>query len=162
MLHSEQKCAHFCSEWNILGYGTGAFWDLWNWFIGSLVNEDLATTGSVISWNDHRYDYYLNSLWPRDSIRWHRSGSTLALVMACCLVATSNYQNQCWLIISDRVPTKISEKSSMTFPWLLQAKIQISRQKNTNICFAAHVSICRIYYRQTQTHTHTHTDTHMI
>ena len=29
MLHSEQKCAHFCSEWSILGYGTGAFWDIW-------------------------------------------------------------------------------------------------------------------------------------
>ena len=24
MFHSEQKCAHFCSEWCILGYGTGA------------------------------------------------------------------------------------------------------------------------------------------
>ena len=33
MLHSEQRCAHFCSEWSIVGYGTGAFWDLWNWFI---------------------------------------------------------------------------------------------------------------------------------
>ena len=33
MLHSEQKCAHFCSEWSIVGYGTGAFWDLWNWSI---------------------------------------------------------------------------------------------------------------------------------
>ena len=29
MLHSEQKYAHFCSEWSIVGYGTGAFWDLW-------------------------------------------------------------------------------------------------------------------------------------
>ena len=29
MLHSEQKCAHFCSEWSIVGYGRGAFWDLW-------------------------------------------------------------------------------------------------------------------------------------
>ena len=29
MLHSEQKCTHFCSEWSIVGYGTGAFWDLW-------------------------------------------------------------------------------------------------------------------------------------
>ena len=27
MLHSEQKCAHFCSEWYIMGYGTGALWD---------------------------------------------------------------------------------------------------------------------------------------
>ena len=33
MLHSEQKCAHFCSELSIMGYGTGAFWDLW---IGSI------------------------------------------------------------------------------------------------------------------------------
>ena len=29
MLHSEQGCAHFCSESSIVGYGTGAFWDMW-------------------------------------------------------------------------------------------------------------------------------------
>ena len=29
MRHSEQKCAHFCSECCIVGYGTSAFWDLW-------------------------------------------------------------------------------------------------------------------------------------
>ena len=29
--HSEQKCAHFCSEWCIVGYGTGALWDLWDY-----------------------------------------------------------------------------------------------------------------------------------
>ena len=28
MLHSEQKCTHFYSEWSIVGYGTDAFWDL--------------------------------------------------------------------------------------------------------------------------------------
>ena len=26
---SKQKCAHFCSEWSIAGYGTGASWNLW-------------------------------------------------------------------------------------------------------------------------------------
>ena len=26
-------CAHFCSEWSIVGYETGASWDLWNWSI---------------------------------------------------------------------------------------------------------------------------------
>ena len=26
--HSEQKCAHFCSERYIVGYGTQAFWDM--------------------------------------------------------------------------------------------------------------------------------------
>ena len=31
MHHSEQKCAHFCSEWCIVGYGTGALWDFWDW-----------------------------------------------------------------------------------------------------------------------------------
>ena len=33
MLHSEQKCAHLCSEWSIVEYETGAFWDSWNWLI---------------------------------------------------------------------------------------------------------------------------------
>ena len=30
-----------------------------------------------------------------------RSGSTLAQVMVCCLMAPSHYLNQCWLIISE-------------------------------------------------------------
>ena len=41
------------------------------------------------------------SLWPSDAIWWHRSGSTLAQVMACCLKAPSHYLNQCWFIITD-------------------------------------------------------------
>ena len=28
MLHSEQKIAYFWSEWSVVGYRTGAFWDL--------------------------------------------------------------------------------------------------------------------------------------
>ena len=31
--HSEQKCAHFCSEWCIVGYETSALWGLWDWSI---------------------------------------------------------------------------------------------------------------------------------
>ena len=38
------------------------------------------------------------SLWPSDAIWGQRSGSTLAQVMACCLMAPSHYLNQCWLI----------------------------------------------------------------
>ena len=41
----------------------------------------------------------VNSLWPGDTIWWHKSGSTLAQVMACCLMAPSHYLNQSWLII---------------------------------------------------------------
>ena len=39
-----------------------------------------------------------NSLWPSDAIWWQRSGSTLAQVMACCLMTPCHYLNQWWLI----------------------------------------------------------------
>ena len=42
----------------------------------------------------------VNSLWPGDAMWWHKSGSTLAQVRACCLTAPSHYQNQCWLIVN--------------------------------------------------------------
>ena len=42
----------------------------------------------------------LNSLWPSDVIRRQGTESTLAQVMACCLMAPSHYLNQCWLIFS--------------------------------------------------------------
>ena len=44
--------------------------------------------------------HVFNSLRPSDAIWRHRSGSTLAQVMACCLTAPSHYPNQSWLIIS--------------------------------------------------------------
>ena len=37
MHHSEQKWADFCSEQCIMGYGTGALWDLSIWSIGHQV-----------------------------------------------------------------------------------------------------------------------------
>ena len=42
----------------------------------------------------------VNSLRPSDAIWPHRSGSTLAQVMAFCPTTPSHYLNQCWLIIS--------------------------------------------------------------
>ena len=41
--------------------------------------------------------YLVNSLWPSDTIWWQRTGSTVAKVMAWCLMAPSHYLNQCWL-----------------------------------------------------------------
>ena len=43
----------------------------------------------------------INSLWPSDAIWRHRSGSSLTQVMPCCQMAWHNYQNQCWLIVSE-------------------------------------------------------------
>ena len=53
----------------------------------------------VTDWNGLKF----NSLWTSDAIWRHRSGSTLAQVMACCLTAPSHYLHQCWLVIS-KVP----------------------------------------------------------
>ena len=52
------------------------------------------------TWTLWLYYQCINSLWPSDAIWRHRSGSTLAQVMACCLTAPSHYLNQCWLNIS--------------------------------------------------------------
>ena len=43
----------------------------------------------------------VNILWPSDFIWRHRSGATLARVMACCLTVLSYYLNQWWLIINE-------------------------------------------------------------
>ena len=42
---------------------------------------------------------WVSSLWPSNVIWWHTSGSTLAQVMACCLMAPSHYLNRCRFII---------------------------------------------------------------
>ena len=42
----------------------------------------------------------VNLLGPSDATWRHRTESTVAQVMACCLTAPSHYLNQCWLIIS--------------------------------------------------------------
>ena len=42
---------------------------------------------------------WVDSLWPSDTIRHHRSWSTSVQVTACWLAAPSHYLNQCWLTI---------------------------------------------------------------
>ena len=64
MLHSEQKCAHFCSEWSIMAYGTGAFWDLW---IRSIVHC-LPSCYIAAGW--HCCIFYHDM-----QISWHKPGS---------------------------------------------------------------------------------------
>ena len=66
-------------------------------------------------WNKNWFCYFLlqfaislfncsipfNWLGTSDAIWWHKSGSTLAQVMACCLTASSHYLNQCWFLIGE-------------------------------------------------------------
>ena len=43
----------------------------------------------------------LNTLWPSDTLWRHKSGTTLAQVMDCCLAAPNHYLNQCWLLTNE-------------------------------------------------------------
>ena len=82
------------------------FWWSWKTEINNAEEIDLVT---AILFEKHTSTItakfpavqWVNSLWPSDAIWWHRSGSTLAQVMPCCLMAPSHYLNQCWLIISE-------------------------------------------------------------
>ena len=68
--------------------------DSYKWFIQIL-------QGCCIVWvNCTTVPILINSLRPSDTIWRHKSGSTLAQVMACCLTAPSHYLNQWWPIIS--------------------------------------------------------------
>ena len=45
--------------------------------------------------------FCFSTKWPSFWVWWQKTGSTLTQVMACCLMATSHYLNQWWLIIKE-------------------------------------------------------------
>ena len=71
-----------------------------SWWLGDTITHGISSHGIDIVLLEYpgRSTSRINSLWPSDTIWWHKSGSTLAQVMACCLTAPSHYLNQCWLI----------------------------------------------------------------
>ena len=71
---------------------------------------------------------YFNSLGPSDAIWPHRSGSTLAQVMACCLTAPSHYLNQYWFIISEA----LWHSSKINFTSNAQTTILYNEFENDN------------------------------
>ena len=74
-------------------------WDIGNkWQRGQEITKGFMGPYLVPFWN-RVLGCNFNSLWPRDAICQQISGSTLAQVMACCLMAPSHNLNQCWLII---------------------------------------------------------------
>ena len=68
MIHSEQKCALFCSDWSIVGYGTGAFWDLWNWSIQNHLHTYIRQATGLDAWASRvkcpaRFVSHLHEIW---------------------------------------------------------------------------------------------------
>ena len=92
---SEKKlcCLQFCP------YSCAILWHARGTNHSAYVTKCHNFRGEIV----HRSDIYhiLNSAWPSDAIWWERSRSTLAQVMACCLMAPSQYLNQCWVPIPE-------------------------------------------------------------
>ena len=72
-------------------------WSLfWNRALKDSIFQPMAISCQVITsiWISCKQ---INSLLPSDDIWCQWSWSTLVQVMACCLMTTSHYLNQCWL-----------------------------------------------------------------
>ena len=57
----------------------------------------------------------MNSLGPSDTFWRHRSGSTLAQIMACCLATPSHYLNQCILWHSPMSNLTVSSQATVLY-----------------------------------------------
>ena len=92
-----------------------------------------------------------NSLCPSDAIWRHRSGSTLAPLMACCLMVSSHYLNQCWLNICEAqwhecnfTITEISSKVTyLNFHSTLPGAIVLMPEISVLTCFM--VRVCGLW-----------------
>ena len=107
-----QRCSGFCRVSTGVaiqsdGHGSIPVSEYWGWKytfmvmefeMGYVVNQcwvqNVFFCSACGNWFLVSWIRFVNSLWPRDVIWWHRYESTLA---------PSHYLNQCWLIISDLV-----------------------------------------------------------
>ena len=84
----------------------------------------------------------INTLWPNDGISRHRSGSTLAQVMACCLMSPSHYTRTNVDLssvrsngirrraISQEIPKPPITDISLEIAYIIQTFIEISQGPN--------------------------------
>ena len=107
--------SHYLKQcWNIVNWILGNK-SQWNFFNGNLyifIKENIFEIVRILV-GILSQPQCIDSLWSSDAIWQHRSGSTLAQVMACCLTAPSHYLNQSWLIIS----TVQWDSSGDNFTW---------------------------------------------
>ena len=86
--------------------------------------------------------HFINPLWRIDVIWRHRSGSTLAQVMAWCLTAPSHYLNQCWLLIIEVLwHSSESNSTARAQAIILQNELESYILKITVISLRGHCGI---------------------
>ena len=149
---------HFCTyflEWKYLNFDLKFHWSLFLSIQFTIskhrfrqwLGADQATSHYLNQWRFILLMHicitrpqWINSLWPSETIWWHKSGSTLAQVMAWCLTAPSHYLNQCWLIISKvqwhsswvQLYQKYLSHQSLKLAWKLLIKFLFSNVPGPN------------------------------
>ena len=84
-------------QWNVYKW-LAIFWKSGCWV--DIISKQALYQPKLICGQFHIEKHWgCNSFWPSDAIRWHRSESRLAHIMAWCLTAPSHYLNQFWLIV---------------------------------------------------------------
>ena len=85
--------SHYCNQWWLVVRYPGTYFDKIfrpNIFIHGNAYENVVCKMGAICLTPQGVN-----LWPSEAIWRHRSGLTLAQVMACCLTAPSHYLKQC-------------------------------------------------------------------
>ena len=114
MHHLEQSCARFGSEWCIVGSGTGALWDLWDW--SNRINVSYQKLAS-----DYNSDLKIlvNSLWPNHTIWHHVFLSSLVQLMTCHLYSakplTESMMIYCQLDAREQYLRKLNQNTKLFF-----------------------------------------------
>ena len=98
---------------------------LMKYHISVAVDVNWSCMHDMIADDKHGRWFMFNSLWLNDAIWWHRSGLTLAQVMACCLMVPSHYLNQCWLLMKGILLRAISQEVPMKVTCSLCSKITL-------------------------------------
>ena len=90
MHHSEQKCAYFCSEWCIVGYQTGALWDLW---------DSSTTQLTFLSWERSDIQSRSDSLLliTNQLLHFDLSLSMVSKRILCCSTLETQPPSRVWL-----------------------------------------------------------------
>ena len=140
MLNSEQKCAHYCSEWNIVGYGTCALWDLWNWStVVNRISQDFSyeLINPLYTCHDFPKDFLLQNCVPFLGLRFSNFEQTYT---------TGSYVNIAWAY--DPVLVILTLPSKMIF--------------YNRVCQLAAIAGAAILVPSPRTHlTHGHTWVHI-
>ena len=152
LLHSEQKCTHFCSERSNVGYGIGALWDVW---IKPIVARTNGSIGIGDSTTNHLNCLHWNfSWWWAKCLKKLRRCPQLVWLVNCAqtkslfLVRNVYRANHHEMVSSVKV--EIYQKAADSVIVIVGGTLKISHKKQPRReCHGIHLMIIQHWYSNT-------------